>query len=264
MYVEKDCKRGYTEYINADVNNGEGSYMDVGYLIMEDGDTFEFHEDKKEMAWIMFEGNATVEYDGKSVDMERPNPFDYSTWCLHLAPGGSCKLTAHGHSEFYVQKTYNDKTFENHLYTPDETDTWRRGADGECAGCTKRDVRTSFDYEINPKSNMVLGEVINLPGKWSSYPPHSHPQPEVYFYHFEKPVEGFGASWCDGEVVEVHNNGMSIITKGVHPVVMAPGFACAYAWGIRHLPDNPWEKTRIDDPAYTYLYDPNAEFWKGE
>ena len=124
-------------------------------------------------------------------------------------------------------------------------------------------MRTSFDYEINPLSNMVLGEVVNLPGKWSSYPPHWHPQPEVYFFHFEKP-EGFGAGWVDGKIEELHHNGLSIITKGTHPVVMAPGFACCYAWGIRHLPGDPWKKTRIDDPVYEYLYGPKAEFWTGE
>lgn len=263
MYIDKECKRGYNEYINCDVNNGENSMMDAGLLIMEDGDTYSFHEEKKEMAWIMFEGKATVEFAGKSVTIERPNPFEYSTYCLHLCAGDSCTITAHGHSEFYVQKTYNDNKFEAHLYTPEETDTWRRGADGECNGCIKRDVRTSFDYGNAPYSNMVLGEVVNLPGKWSSYPPHWHPQPEVYFYHFDKP-QGFGAGWVDDEVCELHHNGLAVITKNTHSMVMAPGYPCCYAWGIRHLPGNPWKKTRIDDPTHEWLVDPKAKFWTGE
>ncbi len=52
MYIEKDCKRGYTEYCRCEDNNGEGSLMDVGVLIMEDGDTYEFHETEKEMAFL--------------------------------------------------------------------------------------------------------------------------------------------------------------------------------------------------------------------
>ena len=40
MYIEKDCKRGYTEYCRCEDNNGKGSLMDVGVLIMEDGDTY--------------------------------------------------------------------------------------------------------------------------------------------------------------------------------------------------------------------------------
>ena len=55
-----------------------------------------------------------------------------------------------------------------------------------------RTVRTVFDYENAPYSNMVNGEVINHQGSWSSYTPHSHPQPEVYYYRFQR-EEGFGA-----------------------------------------------------------------------
>ena len=164
MYIDKKCVRGYNEYTNCDIRNGEGSMMDTALLIMEAGDVFEFCEEKKELAWILLQGKATVEYDGKTVEMDRPNPFDYSTWCLLLSKGSGCKLTAQGHCEFYVQKTYNDREYPAHLYTPEETDTWRRGANGECGGCIKRDVRTSFDYENAPWSNMVLGEVVNLPG----------------------------------------------------------------------------------------------------
>lgn len=263
MYIDKECKRGYNEYVRCDVNNGEGSMMDVALLLMEEGDTFTFQEEAKEMAWILLEGKATIEYAGKTVEIDRPNPFEYSTFCLHTCAGDRSSITARGACKFYVQKTYNDKRFEAHLYTPEETDTWRRGADGECNGCIKRDVRTSFDYEVAPYSNMVLGEVVNLPGKWSSYPPHWHPQPEVYLYHFDKP-QGFGASWVDGEVHEVHQNGLSIITTGTHAQVMAPGYPCCYVWGIRHLPGNPWKKTRIDDPAHEWLVDPKAAFWTGE
>lgn len=263
MYIDKDCKRGYNEYCRCEVNNGEGSMMDVALLILEEGDTYSFHETEKEMAWILIEGNATVEYEGKTATMDRPNPFDVSTYCLHLAAGQSCTITAHAHSEFYVQKTFNDKHFEPHLYLPEETHTWERGANGECNNCIRRDVRTSFDYESNPLSNMVLGEIINRPGKWSSYPPHYHPQPEVYFYRFDKP-QGFGAGWVNGEVKELHHNGLAIITEGTHSMVMAPGYPCMYIWGIRHFDDNPWEKTRIDDPAHEWLVDPNAKFWTGE
>ena len=39
MYLDKECVRGYNEYISCDKNNGENSMMDVALLIMEDGDT---------------------------------------------------------------------------------------------------------------------------------------------------------------------------------------------------------------------------------
>lgn len=263
MYIDKKLQRGYNEYTREEVNNGSGSMMDVGVVMMEPGDVYDFKDDKKELAWILLYGKAVAEFDGKKVEMDRPDPFDYSTWCLHQAAGASSRITAVQPCKVYVQATSNDKKFPTHLYTPEETDTWRRGANGECGGCIKRDVRTSFDYGNAPYSNMVLGEVVNLPGKWSSYPPHWHPQPEVYFYHFEK-EQGFGAGWIDGEIAELHHNGLAILTTGVHPMSMAPGYACCYVWGIRHLPGNPWEKTRIDDPIHLWMLEPDAKYWTGE
>jgi len=263
MYIDKKVTRGYNTYLDINRNNGEGSWMDVGLLVMDSGDTFTFSEPDKEVSWLLIEGQATVTFDGRTVVMDRPNPFDYKPWCLLMSASDSCSLTAQSHCEFYVQKTLNDRIFPAHLYTPDEVDTWCRGSDGELGGCMKRDVRACFDYENAPWSNMVLGEVVSLPGKWSSYPPHAHPQPEVYFYRFEKPM-GFGAGWVDGQVHELHHNGCAIITEGTHSQVMAPGYACCYMWGIRHLPGNPWEKTRIDDPTHAWLLDPEAAYWRGE
>ena len=263
MYIDKQVKRGYNEYVSLDCNKGEGSWMDVGLLVLEAGDTYTFSESEKEVSWILLKGQATVDFAGQSVKMDRPNPFDYNPFCILLCAGDSCTLTAHAHSEFYVQKSFNDRKYPAHLYTPDEVDTWRRGSNGELDNCIKRDVRTCYDYDNAPHSNMVLGEVVNLPGKWSSYPPHGHPQPEVYFYHFEK-EQGFGAGWVNGEVHELHHNGCAIITEGTHSQVMAPGYACCYVWGIRHLPGDPWIKTRIDDPVHEWLLDPNAQYWNGD
>lgn len=261
MYIDKQLKRGYNEYLREDQYNGEGSMMDVGVLLLEAGDDYSFHEEKQELAWVVITGRATAEYDGQSEEIDRPDPFNTSTWCLHQAAGATSKVTAKGPCKIYVQKTSNDKSFPTKVYSPQDTHTWRRG-DDICDGACLRDVRTSFDYESAPWSNMVLGEVVNLPGRWSSYPPHDHPQPEVYFYNFEKP-QGFGAGWVDGQVTELHDNGLAIITKGTHAMSMAPGYACCYIWGIRHLPGNPWEKTRIDDPAHEWLLDPDAKYWKG-
>lgn len=263
MYIEKELSRGYNAYLCAEENNGEGTMMDVGLLIMETGDRYVFSEPEKEVAWIPFAGKLTAKWGNETAEIDRPNPFEYATWCLHLCAGDSCTLEALGHCEIYVQKTKNPRRFPSKMYRPEDTDTWRRGAAGECGGCIKRDVRTSFDFENAPESNMVLGEVVNLPGKWSSYPPHAHPQPEVYCYYFDKP-QGFGAGWANGQVHEVHHHGLLVITEGTHPQVMAPGYPCCYTWGIRHLPGDPWKKTRIDDPAHAWLTNPNAKFWDGE
>ena len=250
--MDKQVKRGYNEYIRLDEGIGKDAMMDVALLVMEDGDTWSCEEPEKEVAALVFDGKCTIKWENESYDVDRPNPFDYNPSCLHVCKGVKFEIIAHGPCNIYIQKTLNEKTFPSKMYKPEDTDTWARGNKGELMGCIKRDVRTCFDLDNAPYSNMVLGEVVNLPGKWSSYPPHHHPQPECYFYRFDKPM-GFGAGWGNGEIYETHHNGLAIITDKMHSQVTAPGYSCCYAWGIRHLPGNPWDKTRIDDEEHLWL-----------
>ena len=59
-------------------------------------------------------------------------------------------------------------------------------------------------------------------------------------------------------------NDIALITKDCHSQVTAPGYACCYAWGIRHLPGDPWDKTRVDDPTHEWLVKDDADehIWK--
>ena len=139
------------------------------------------------------------------------------------------------------KKTDNDRVFDAKMYTKDNMLLQHAGNHGELMGCMRREIKTFFDYESAPWSNMVLGEVLNAPGKWSSYPPHHHPQPEVYFYRFDYP-QGFGAGFANGQVYHTRHNGCLVINHSFHSQVTAPGYAMCYMWGIRHLPDNPWKR----------------------
>ena len=169
MYMDKQVKRGYNEYIRLDEGIGKDAMMDVALLVMEDGDTWSCEEPEKEVAALVFDGKCTIKWENESYDVDRPNPFDYNPSCLHVCKGVKFEIIAHGPCNIYIQKTLNEKTFPSKMYKPEDTDTWARGNKGELMGCIKRDVRTCFDLDNAPYSNMVLGEVVNLPGKWSSY-----------------------------------------------------------------------------------------------
>ena len=176
---------------------------------------------------------------------------------LGIVKGTKITLTAHSHSELYMQDTLNEKDYEPVMYTPETVQTQHAGSKGELMGAMEREIKTFFDYDNAPFSNMVLGEVLNRPGKWSSYPPHHHPQPEVYFYRFDYP-HGFGAGFANGDVYKTEQNGCAVINHGFHSQVVAPGYAMCYAWGIRHLEGDPWLKTRIDDKEHEWLWKPDA------
>ena len=51
---------------------------------------------------------------------------------------------------------------------------------------------------------------------------------------------------------------MAVIRHGFHSQTAAPGYAMCYAWGIRHLEGDPWDKTRIDDAEHEWLWAEDA------
>ena len=59
------------------------------------------------------------------------------------------------------------------MYTPETIQTQHAGSNGELLGCMQREIKTFFDYENAPFSNMVLGEVLNYPGPTSIWVPMS-------------------------------------------------------------------------------------------
>ena len=255
MYIDKTVQTGYNPYLTEADDAGTG--MDVGVHALEARENRLIHDAAKETAALLLEGRVVFEWDNESRAADRPDSFRHDPWCLHVPAGTTFRVKALSHAELYLQSVKNPRSFPAKLYMPSDTIVQHAGARGELMGAMRREIKTLFDYENAPYSNMVLGEVLNFPGKWSSYPPHFHPQPEVYLHRFDHP-QGFGASFADGEVHTSRHNGLTIIKNGFHSQVAAPGYAMMYVWGIRHLPGNPWEKTRIDVPEHAWLWKSDA------
>src|ERR1044071_2306516 len=79
-----------------------------------------------------------------------------------------------------------------------------------------------------------------MPGRWSSYPPHHHAQPEIYHYRFTEP-QGYGLAENGPQVFRVKQyDTVKIFDGNDHAQTAAPGYGMYYAWVIRHLPDNPY------------------------
>lgn len=259
MIIKKEPKSGYTAFLT--VEEDPQVAMDAGLLILEAGESFDIKEASKEVALLLLQGKVKWSAEGRTADAERINPFDYNAYCLHVCAGVDVHIEATEHSEIYVQAVENLNSFTTVFYSPAEIDIQRAGANGELQGAMRRNIKTVFDYSNAPYSNMVLGEVLNFPGKWSSYTPHHHPQPEVYFYRFDK-EQGLGAGFANDNVFKLSHNSLLVIKHGFHSQVAAPGYAMFYVWGIRHLDGDPWIKTRIDDEEHTWMLSPNPGIWE--
>ena len=240
------------EYNNYDAN-GERLICEMGKkhadMLMtikvkkfKDNETITVLDSANETAFLILRGEASITWQGTTETMKRSGPFEKTPYCLHVPRNIEVSITAKEGTEILIQQTDNDKDFAPVFYKPEDI-LYQEFGKGQWGGTGHRICSTVFDYDNAPYSNMVLGEVFNQPGKWSSYPPHHHPQPEVYYYQFDKP-QGFGACFIGDDVYKSVEGSASYITDGNdHHQVVAPGYEMCYVWMIRHLPDDPWYKT---------------------
>lgn len=242
--------------------HGANSEMlfDFGILKMNAGDIRESHEER-ERAWLLIEGKIEYAWEGQMYTAERYSCFDEQPFVLHVPKDVPVSIRALEKSELCVQKVDNGKVFPSRLFDKNDVrnDVFGGGTLNETS---IRTVRTIFDGEIAPESNMVLGEVINHPGKWSSYPPHDHPQPEIYHYRFF-PRQGFGVSLLDDDAHIIKNGDSSLIHPGkTHSQVAGPGYAMYYIWMIPHLPNDRWlPTTRYFRNEHKWLLKDNVSIW---
>ena len=186
--------------------------MNITVYRMKAGEERAFLREKEEMAVLLVTGDVTFSWNGQTKTGHRDSFIEEGPYCLHTPKGVAVTVRANFDSEVLVQTTENLRNFDPVFYRPEDCRDDIFGLD-VFDNKMKRTVRTVFDYKNAPYSNMVNGEVINHQGGWSSYTPHHHPQPEVYYYRYERP-EGFGACFLDDEVYKIKDGAVAAIPGG--------------------------------------------------
>ncbi|MBI4183964.1 MAG: 5-deoxy-glucuronate isomerase [Proteobacteria bacterium] len=214
-----------------------------------------------ETAWLLMAGRVSVGVAGGEERLARGSLFDEGPSALHVAAGEPVRLKAADEVELTVYAVANRRPFRPRLHRPAEVPDERRGA-GQVGGTCLRLVRTIFDRSnAEPDADLVLGEVVTLPGRWSSYPPHHHPQPEIYHYRFAAP-QGYGHAELGERVLKVrHYDTVKILAGLDHAQCAAPGYGMYYSWVIRHLPGDPYTVPEFAG-EHRWTMEPNARYWR--
>ena len=214
-----------------------------------------------ETAFLLMDGAITGRNGGAGFRLSRASLFDDSPACLHAATGTPVEINADKDSELTVYACENPASFASRVFRPADVVDERRG-EGQVGGRCLRLVRTIFDAHNSPAEvRLVLGEVVTLPGGWSSYPPHHHPQPEIYHYRFTRP-EGYGHAEIGERVVKVRQYDTISIPPGLdHAQCAAPGYGMYYSWVIRHLPQDPYSVPEFT-AEHRWTTEPGADYWK--
>jgi 5-deoxy-glucuronate isomerase len=250
---------GYTEITRegeAELDTG----IDFGIQVLGKQEAFEQRQ-AKESAWVLLRGKARLRWEGGDAQVERCSLFDEPPTVLHLPAGAAITVeTTSEDSEWAVARATNEARFAPRLFLPEQLVPEYRGADLVQGACL-RNVRLVFDKKERPASNLVLGEVVNYPGRWSSYPPHHHDQPELYHYRFTLP-QGYGHAELGEEVFKVRAGDTLKIPGGRdHAQVSAPGYGMYYLWVVRHLEHNPYESFEFTE-EHRWILDPAQQGWE--
>lgn len=215
---------------------------------------------KRETVLVLLAGSVEVTMDGQAFRARRTSLFDEKPATFHCGRGTQLLVRSDApNTEFAAIRTENPHALPVRYYAPSDVTTEDRGA-GLVQGACRRFVRTIFDCASRPDSELVVGEVVNFPGRWSSYPGHHHPQPEIYHYRFTLP-QGYGHAELGDEVFKVrHGDTVSIPGGFDHAQVSAPGYGMYYLWIVRHLPHRPYKGFTFS-PEHKWLLDPSKQGW---
>jgi 5-deoxy-glucuronate isomerase len=206
-----------------------------------------------ECAWLVVEATGPqggrIVLDGTPHDIApRTDVFSAPGWSAFLAPASTFTIAGDGvrATLVWTPSVAGVDGGPTRAIEPHEVRDEARGD-----GVTARRVRTYIDA-----GPLVVGETLNPPGGWSSWPPHAHAHEEIYLYRFQ-PEHGFGvhvdvgADACspDGDTPQLVRDGDIVrIRSGHHPVVAAPGCTMYYLWALAG--DAPTPDTRVD-PRFT-------------
>lgn len=254
-------KSGYRALFSA--RDGISKYIDFGILSLEPGETFDDQQAKKESGLVILSGKISLKIGNKKFGQigNRTSVFAGRAYGAYIPLNAQYSVQAEETAEIAVFKVPCEKVMEPYIVSPEENVRHVVGHDN-----WTRDVYDIIGLDQKAQ-RMVVGETVNLPGNWSSYPPHRHEnhnppeeskQEEVYFFKVD-PGQGFGFQRIyteDREIDETYaivNNDCVFIPRGYHPVGSAGGYHLYYLWILcgedrvlipRDDPDHSWIKKR--------------------
>jgi 5-deoxy-glucuronate isomerase len=212
-------------------------------LSLSSGESWQGNFPGREAALVILGGKGELRLQGQYWPEvgARENVFAGRAYAAYVPPGEEIAVKALTPLEIAFFTAPAGGGGEAFLVRPEEVVAREVGREN-----WRRSVQNIFDDRHPAVKRLLVGETYNVPGGWSSYPPHKHdeflPEREVSLeeiYHFRlNPPQGFGfqriyspSAGLD-EAFVIKQGDTVIIPCGYHPVAAAPGYALYYLWGL--------------------------------
>jgi 5-deoxy-glucuronate isomerase len=227
---------------------------------------------------VVLHGVLDVEVDGEGLGQAggRANVFEAQADAVYLPPGASARFTAVGSGAAVAIATAplaDAPAARARIIRPADQRVNEVGQ-----GNWARQVRTILGPE-HEAGRLLVGETINPPGNWSSYPPHKHDEEhegreseleEIYYFEVAPSAgapEAAGASPVGYQRVygtddrpidvlaEVCSGDVVLVPHGWHgPAMAAPGYDLYYL-NVMAGPGAERAWLICDDPAHGWVRD---------
>lgn len=238
------------------------SLLDLEILHLEKGEHKKWQSDEFEVVVVLIQGSCSLLAEGETWVMHRRSVFEDLASAVFASPGVELSINATEQTTLALCKARANKKFKTTYISPGQITSEQRGNKGY-----ERRVFNIINKETQTQ-RIAVGETINAPGEWSSFPPHKHDEKkkvdgkvietaleEIYYFRLE-PKTGFGFQRLyndDGSLDEAYvikDGDVTLIPQGYHPVANIPGHHLYYLW---MLAGEEREYIWNDDPTFKFL-----------
>ncbi len=218
--------------------------LDLGHLVLADGERFEAATGGREFLAVVLGGKATFTAAGRTFAQVggRANVFSGKPHSVYLPRQCSYTIAAQGALQVALVSAPSDLDTDPYVIAPDRVATGMWGAANFSRGFHQ--ILTLASQPDLPAARLVVGETFTPSGNWSTYPPHRHEHDdlpreacheELYLFKVS-PADGFGIARYYNDEIDtgfiVHDNTVLMAPNGYHTVVSAPGYTTYYLWAL--------------------------------
>lgn len=265
--VKADATTGYHDVVPKE--NPYTKFLRFGHLSLEAGQTWVLDTVEEEVVAVILTGTISVRVTSSAHAGAsrfdslggRTDVFAELPTSVYLPRDSVAEFNANSDVQVGLCYAKAGERFDPFVVRPDEVAVAHRGTDNW--GRTVRDILTTNGE--GRVASIVVGETINDPGNWSSYPPHKHDgefapeEPnfeEVYFYKIQ-PASGMAIQvhyTPDRSIDDAHivrDGDTFVIDKGYHPLTVTGGHSAYYLWAMAG--DSGRALNPYIDPDYRWL-----------
>jgi len=245
----------------AKLGDGDLKLTEFGIINLKAGEHYAAKTGAFEVALIVLGGTCEISGTGfafKDVGA-RKDVFSGKPYTVYIPCGSAYDIAAATDVELAWTASPSDLKTPAYLITPDQV---------KCAHIGKENYQRDAVLMLTdafPAQHLFIGEAYVPSGNHASYPPHRHDfdnlpvevdMEELYFFRFS-PKQGYGIQkiYTDNRDINftctVEENDTTLIPRGYHPVINAPGYTMYYLWIMAGQKNRKF--LSVIDPAHKWI-----------